>query len=121
MGKLTFDKLESTKVEVNKTIMKCEKIMPKFDLGTSQYTLLINRIRALNLVKNLIENELDNKHIVYKKQELEEALVPIESIMHKCLKAQSKHEINSKQYQKYIPLIDSMLVARQLIGDVLSI
>lgn len=91
--------------------------MPKFQLGTSQHTLLINRINALNISKCLIEKELSQTSLTlqYSRKELEDALRPIESIIHKCKKAQSKYELSSNQYKRYSPLIESMEISKTLI------
>jgi hypothetical protein len=41
------------------TLNKCEKIIPKFALGTSQHTLLSRRINALKISLELIQRELE--------------------------------------------------------------
>ncbi|NTW90739.1 MAG: hypothetical protein HGA35_02200 [Erysipelotrichaceae bacterium] len=122
MSNLTSDYIQSKK-EVENTIVKCERILPKFKIGTSQHTLLINRINALNISKHLIEKELSQSIISlqFSKKELEDALKPIESIIHKCKKAQSKYELSSNQYKRYSPLIDSMEVCKTLIERELMI
>jgi hypothetical protein len=40
------------------TISNCEKIQPKFHEGTPQHTLLKNRIKAINISKSLITDEI---------------------------------------------------------------
>jgi len=116
MSNLTSDYIQSKK-EVENTIVKCERILPKFKIGTSQHTLLINRINALKISKHLIEKELSQSIISlqFSKKELEDALKPIESIIHKCKKAQSKYELSSNQYKRYSPLIESMEISKTLI------
>lgn len=122
MSKLTSDYIQS-KNEVDNTIVKCERILPKFQIGTSQHTLLINRINALSVSQFLIEKELSQSRLEshFSRKELEDALKPIESIIHKCKKAQSKYELSSNQYKRYIPLIDSMEVCKSLIERELMI
>jgi len=122
MSNLTSDYIQS-KNEVENTIVKCERILPKFQIGTSQHTLLINRINALKISKHLIEKELSQSIISlqFSKKELEDALKPIESIIHKCKKAQSKYELSSNQYKRYSPLKDSMEVCKTLIERELMI
>ena len=94
MNELTIDKYIHSRNEIDKTRIKCEKILPKFQVGTSQHTLLINRINALNVSQFLIERELSqsSQTVHLSRNELEDALKPIESIIHKCKKAQSKYE-----------------------------
>lgn len=117
MINLTINAYIQSKNEIENTIIKCEKILPKFQLGTSQHTLLINRINALNISKCLIEKELSQTSLTlqYSRKELEDALRPIESIIHKCKKAQSKYELSSNQYKRYSPLIESMEISKTLI------
>lgn len=43
------------------TIGKCEKIEPKFALGTASHTLLTRRLRALRIAVALIERELGER------------------------------------------------------------
>lgn len=103
--------------EVNRIIVNCENIQGKFKVGSSQHTLLVNRIKALMIGKQCIENELliQTCVIEYTKKELEDALTPIESILHKCHTAQNKYELGTKQYKRFEPLIQSMLVCKTLI------
>lgn len=117
MINLTINAYTQSKNEIENIIIKCEKILPKFQLGTSQHTLLINRINALNISKYLIEKELSQTSLTlqYSRKELEDALRPIESIIHKCKKAQSKYELSSNQYKRYSPLIESMEISKTLI------
>ena len=123
MNELTIDKYIHSRNEIDKTRIKCEKILPKFQVGTSQHTLLINRINALSISQFLIEKELSQSSLIlqFSCKELEDALKPIESIIHKCKKAQSKYELSSNQYKRYIPLIDSMEVCKTLIERELMI
>ena len=43
---------------IQSLISKCEKVEPKLRPGTSQSTLLKNRIRALKIATELIEAEI---------------------------------------------------------------
>lgn len=119
----SIELLNSALIEVDKTLNKCEKIFPKFDKGTSQHTLLINRMNALAISKQLIEDKISNhqKSISLTKKELEQALKPIDSIIHKCSQAQSKYDINTFQFKRYNSLLDSMKICKSLIEKELSI
>ena len=55
-----------------------EKFLPKFPEGTSQHSLLKNRIRALQTARELISGEGGPS-----REELEFALPRIESMIHK--------------------------------------
>ncbi|PRR77323.1 hypothetical protein CLLI_24960 [Clostridium liquoris] len=52
--------LEGALKLISSTISKCEKMQLKFEEGTSQYSLLKNRIKALYASKDFIENEISN-------------------------------------------------------------
>ena len=82
------DLIEALQV-VDSTIKNCEKMQPKFEEGTSQHTLLKNRIKALYISKLLIENQ--NVMDKYTKEELIEAIRPVSSIISKCEKAQIRY------------------------------
>lgn len=87
MEKFTKEELaEALKVVVS-TISNCEKILPKFSEGTSQHTLLQNRIK------------------------------PIVSIINKCVAGQRKHEMGSVHYKRFQKIIDAMNTSKILILD----
>jgi len=119
MINFTIEEYTQSKREIEKILKNCEKILPKFQLGTSQHTLLINRIYALRIGSILIETQLSlsNQGITYSQEELINSLKPIESIIFKCKKAQSKFELNSKQYNRFNSLINSMMVCKALIEN----
>lgn len=103
---------------VSSSIVKCEKIQPKFKEGTSQFSLLRNRIKALKISKCLIEN--DESIQIYTREDLEKALPPVISIMHKTEKARSKYEEGSTQFKRFSPLIEAMYIAESLITNEIS-
>ncbi|AHF10179.1 hypothetical protein GQ588_09045 [Dehalobacter restrictus] len=61
MDKYTSEELEEALQIVSSAISRCEKIQPKFVEGTSQYTLLKNRINALCISKSLITDEISKR------------------------------------------------------------
>jgi molybdopterin-binding protein len=103
---------------VSSTISKCEKIQLKFAEGTSQHTLLKNRIIALYISKSLItdENVMDK----YIKEELIEALRPISSIISKCEKAQLKFAEGTTHHTRFKNIIKAMYISKSLITDEIS-
>ncbi len=118
MDKYTREELVEALGLVSSTISKCEKMQPKFMEGTSQYTLLKNRIKALYISKSLIENGNDiNK---YTKEELIDALRPISSIISKCEKAQLKFEEGTPYYTRFKNIIKPMYISKSLIRDEIS-
>lgn len=84
MQEYTKEELGEALRVISSTISNCEKIHPKFHEGTSQHTLLKNRIKALYISKSLItDEEIIN---TYTKEELKEAIAPVFSITSKCKK-----------------------------------
>jgi len=58
LNTFTKEELEEALRAINSTIRKCEKVQPKLKQGTAQHTLLMRRIRALNIASELITREL---------------------------------------------------------------
>lgn len=119
MDKYTKEELIESLQVVSSTISNCEKIHPKFAEGTSQHTLLKNRIKALYISKVLITNE--NDIYKYTKEELIEALSPVSSIISKSEKAQQKFEEGTSHYNRLKKLIKAMYISKELITDEIKI
>ena len=115
MNYYSRDELQNALKIISSTILNCEKIHPKFPEGTSQHSLLVNRIKALKISKSLIE--YDNNIQTYTKDELENALPPVISIINKTEKAQSKYDEENPQFKRLSPLIKAMYIAKTLITD----
>lgn len=58
MDKFTKEELLEALRAVNSIISKCEKAQTKFTEGTSQHSLLRNRLKAMYISKALIEEKL---------------------------------------------------------------
>jgi hypothetical protein len=80
-----------------------EKFLPKFAAGTSQRSLLRNRIQALRTARKLISEEGRPA-----REELEFALPRIESIIRKASKARDKYEPGSRNYRRFDPTVRVM-------------
>lgn len=118
MNEYTRDeRLEALQVILS-SISNCEKMQPKFLEGTSQHTLLKNRIKALYISKLLISNE--NVIIQYTKENLIEALRPVSSIISKCEKAQQKFMEGTSHHTRFKNLIKAMYISKSLIMDEIS-
>lgn len=87
-----------------------EKFLPKFQEGTSQHSLLKNRIRALQTARELISGEGRPS-----REELEFALPRIESMIHKMSKARDKYEPGSRNYKRFDPTVQAMKQVRTVI------
>lgn len=103
---------------VSSTISNCEKIQLKFAEGTSQHTLLKNRIKAMYISKSLItdENVVDQ----YTKEELIESLRPLSSIISKCEKGQLKFAEGTSHHTRFKNIIKAMYISKSLITDEIS-
>ena len=100
---------------IDHTIELEGKFLPKFQEGTSQNSLLRNRIQALKTARNLISGEGQTT-----REELEFALPRIESIIHKMSKARDKYEPGSKNYKRFDPTVQAMEQVRTAILQALE-
>ena len=118
MDEYTREELEEALQIVSSTIIRCEKTQPKFVEGTSQHTLLKNRIKAMYISKSLItdENVMDK----YTKEELIEALQPVSSVISKCEKAQLKFVEGTFNHTRFKDIIKAMYISKSLITDEIS-
>ncbi|MCW3464383.1 hypothetical protein [Chitinophaga nivalis] len=112
MMKYTKEELLAALRVVSSTISKCEKIQPKFAEGTSQHTLLRNRIKAMYISIALITEEHTRK---YTAEELQQASPPIASIISKCEKAQVKFAEDSVHYSNFREMIVAMSISKFLV------
>lgn len=117
--------MEFSKEELDKaisllssTIIKCEKIQLKFLEGTSQHSLLKNRIKALYISKALL---MGDKTTNYTSKELREALPPVVSIINKTTKAQGKYEKGTSKFNRFEPIIQAMLISKVFIDRQINI
>ncbi|SHL44672.1 hypothetical protein SAMN02745136_04921 [Anaerocolumna jejuensis DSM 15929] len=123
MEQYTRKELEEALQIVSSVISRCEKAQPKFAEGTSQHTLLKNRIKALYISKALIadENVLDKyTEEEYTKEELMDALRPVSSIISKCEKAQQKFAEGTSNHTRFKNMIEAMYISKALITDEIS-
>lgn len=95
-------------------IARCARMVPKFAPGTSQHTLLKNRIQALKLAEILLDG---GNAAEYSGNGLSAALEPLCSILRKCEKAQSKYGPGSGQYHRYDGTIRAMELSRDLVEN----
>ena len=101
---------------ISSTISRCEKAQEKFDEGTSQFSLLRNRVKAMNIAKSLLTNTQDT----FTKDELTNALLPVTSMISKCEKAQEKISQGTSNYTRLQNIIDAMFVSKSLINEELG-
>ncbi|MGE5677382.1 MAG: hypothetical protein ACM3ZR_04920 [Pseudomonadota bacterium] len=118
MDSYSRKELEEALGIVSSTISKCEKAQQKFAVGTSQHTLLKNRIKAMYISKALIKDE--NVMDKYTKEELTDAIRPVASIISKCEKAQQKYAEGTSYHTRFKNLIKAMYISKALITDEIS-
>lgn len=115
MNNYTKEELEEALQVVSSTIKNCEKMHPKFAEGTSQHTLLKNRIKAMYISKALItgENIVDK----YTKEELEKSMAPVSSVISKCEKAYIKAVEGTSNHTRLKKIIKAMNISKSLIEN----
>lgn len=115
MEKYIKEELDESLKVLSSAIRNCEKMHQKFEEGTSQHTLLKNRIKALYISKSLITGE--NIMVKYTKEELEKAISPVSSIISKCEKAHQKAVEGTSNYTRLSKIIKAMYISKSLITD----
>ncbi|MEW9079276.1 hypothetical protein [Terrisporobacter glycolicus] len=118
MDKYTKEELKEALNVVTSTIKNCEKMHPKFEEGTSQHTLLKNRIKALYISKSLIEEE--NIKDKYTKEDIEKSIAPVTSIISKCEKAKIKAVEGTGNHTRLTKIIKAMYISKYLITNDIS-
>lgn len=91
---------------IDAMIKREEAFLPKLNSGTSQRSLLANRIAALHTVRALVSSDRAPSQ-----EELKFALPRIESIIHKMDKARDNHQPGSRNYKRFDPIVQAMLTA----------
>ncbi|MBA4688010.1 MAG: hypothetical protein H2184_12710 [Candidatus Galacturonibacter soehngenii] len=113
MENYSQEELDAAIQLISSIIINCEKMQTKFLEGTSQHSLLKNRIRALQIAKALIAK--DSSIDLYTQLDIEKSLQPILSIIHKTKKAQMKYKDDTVQYKKMSPMISAMCISKAFI------
>lgn len=118
MKKFSPDEVSQALQIVTSTLKNCEKMQPKFEEGTSQHSLLKNRIKALYISKALLENQ--DISDVYSKEELNTALPPITSIISKSENGRKKFQEGHSTYTRFTKIIDAMNICKDLLEQELK-
>jgi len=119
MDRYTREELAEALQVVSTTISRCEKAQRKFIEGTSQHTLLKNRLKALYISKALLTGEsVADK---YTKEELTAGLRPVSSIISKCEKAQQKHAEGTSYHTRFKNIIKAMYISKALVTEALQL
>lgn len=83
--------LDQAREAIIDMINRSESIQTKFPVGSSQHTLQVNRIHALNVARSIVDEAL-GAHVErsFEKESLERAVAPLQSLFGKSKKAKSK-------------------------------
>ena len=86
------DDMDNALLVIGYMVTKTEIVSDKFAVGSSQHSLLKNRLKALKILSALITQELTELYCLdwYTTEELEKALTPISSLISKIEKSYSK-------------------------------
>jgi len=121
MDNFTKEELKEALRAITSTISKCEKVQLKLKAGTFQHTMTVRGIKAYNIVIELIKRELETNIIEdlfeskYRKEELEEALPAITSVISKVEKVLPKFETGTSQHTLAVRRIKAFFIATELI------
>ena len=103
------DKQKSTLKIIDSSIVSCEKVRGKLKEGSSQLSLNTNRLQALYLAKEILQNtdcDADS-------QQIEQALIQITSIRRKSETGLAHAKAGSATYTRFQRLVEAMDVVLQ--------
>lgn len=126
MSQFTRTELEGAQKAILSTIHKCEKaqqtLSQKQSSGSPQLTSLHRSLKALNLASSFIGRELNEDFINdYSKEDLEEALQSIASLVHQVERIRPKLKEGTSQHTLLIRRIKAFHIASVLIENELSL
>lgn len=118
MDTYTKANLEAALQAIASMIERSEKAQAKFAQGTSQHTLLQNRIDALRIASALITQEAGNSNVSidFTKEALENARAPIASLISKSEKAQGKLAEGTWQHTMLAGTLKALYTAAPLLS-----
>lgn len=113
---VTKKDMEEALQAIASMISRSEEAQGKLAQGTSQHTLLKNRIKALRIASSLITNELAGHDTTeYTIEELKEAFKPIVSLISKSEKARMKLLQGTWQHTMLCDNLKALYIASPLI------
>ena len=99
MRNVNSNDINSASEAVTEMINKSELAQAKFHEGTSQYSLLKNRIRTLKIALSILDEQLGKTvYVNFETGDLEKAVTPIKSLISKSEKAKIKLKEDTWQY-----------------------
>jgi len=117
-GKTMEEALQAMASMINRT----EKSKEKFEEGTSQYTLQKNRLKALQIASLLVSGRFTGNDSLdgYTQEDLKNALAPINSLISKSEKAQTKLAEGTWQHTMLDNNLKALHIALPLLTEALS-
>lgn len=121
MVKFSKEELEEALRAITSTISKSEKAQLKLKAGTIQHTMTERGINAYYIAVELINREMETDITTnsfeskYKKEELDEAIQTISSLINRVEKVQPKFEPGSSQHTLAVCRIKAFYIATELI------
>jgi len=109
--------MEEAMQSISTMIERSKKAQEKFQPGTSQHTLQVNRIRALEISVFLIESELAGSitNNAWTPEDMDKSLAPLKSLISKSEKAQTKLKEDSWQYKMLDENLKALHIALPLL------
>lgn len=104
MNTLSNQQINDTLKMIESSIINCEKVQPKLKEGSSSLALSKNRIKALNISKDLLMKQ-ENQ---YTKEESEKAVTQITSIRNKSTAGINNAKKGSATYTRFFRIITAM-------------
>ena len=103
------EELEDARKHLHALTENCRKMLPKFPVKSPQHTLLLNRIRALEVSYDVLSNPARN--CSEPKESMESILEPLASIIRKSQKALEKAKPHSPQAKRLERLIKTITIS----------
>ncbi len=122
MSNYTKTDMEEARLAIASMICRTEEAKAKFAQGTSQNTLLSNRLKALGIASACVGKELEESNDIdfYGKEDFERALAPITSLISKSEKALSKVAQGTWQHTMLSSNLKALYIASPLLTKALS-
>lgn len=108
----------ATLAVIEATVTECLKVLPKFTAGSSQHSLLSNRIKALEIAQALLNDAATSRD--YSKEALQAALAPIQSLLRKSEKAMTHFKPGHPAYTRLNKLIQAMTLSELTIEEAID-
>ena len=121
MDNFTKEEFEEALRAITSTISKSEKVQLKLKAGTFQYTMTVQGIKAyyiaIDLIKRALETNIteDSFERKYRKEELEEAILVITSVITRVEKVLPKLKTGTSQHTLAVRRIKAFNIATELI------